>query len=76
MASSHDDYFCPLVRIHNNLSIQDELEILNLKVPIPKNESKRIKVLREAEILDTEEEQEYDRYTSLASRVFKVLLYN
>ncbi len=63
--------------IHDNLlhmiSPQDIEALQNLKVPIPKKEHKRINILRQCDLLDTPSEESYDRFTSLASRHFKVL---
>lgn len=45
---------------------------MKLKIPIPLNEKRRLRVLQEAEILDTVSEESYQRFTALASRIFKV----
>ena len=48
--------------------------IIVFMVHVPRNESKRIKVLKETKILDSaDNDEDYDRLTILASRVFKVL---
>ena len=58
-----------------DFSNKDKIALKNIKVPIPQNENNRLKYLREAKIFDSDEnDAEYDRYTSLASRIFKVLL--
>eukprot|EP01040_Poterioochromonas_malhamensis_P002996 gene2996-3183_t len=41
------------------------------KISIPLNEKRRLRVLHEAEILDTGSEESYQRFTTLASRIFK-----
>ena len=46
-----------------------------LSVPVPGDEFDRLKVLRQSEILDTKSDPEYDRYTSLAKRIFKVNIF-
>ncbi len=40
--------------------------------PIPKNERTRLKILYQTDLLDTKEEEDYDRYTSMAARLFHV----
>ena len=67
---------CPLYQVSlltkQEFSAEEIKTIKSLKVPVPDQESDRIKVLREAKILDTTSEDVYDRYTQLASRMFKV----
>jgi hypothetical protein len=55
-----------------NLSIDDLRTLNTLKVPLTIKEDKRVRTLREASLLDTDEEDCFDRYTALASRVLKV----
>ncbi|RYG93617.1 hypothetical protein EON65_58660 [archaeon] len=55
-----------------DLSLEDQQKIASLQVPLPPNEKKRMKILRQSFILDTPEEAVFDRYTSLAARHFKV----
>eukprot|EP01040_Poterioochromonas_malhamensis_P002997 gene2997-3184_t len=40
--------------------------------PIPKNEIIRLKILQQTDLLDTKEEENYDRYTSMAARLFHI----
>eukprot|EP01040_Poterioochromonas_malhamensis_P002999 gene2998-3186_t len=40
--------------------------------PLPTSESQRLKILRQTELLDSKEEESYDRYTSMAVRLFHV----
>jgi len=45
----------------------------NLNVPIPKNEQGRLQILKQTKILDSNtDDEEYDRFTLLAARIFKV----
>lgn len=46
-----------------------------LSVAAPAKEEERLKVLLEADILDSKNEEIYERYTTMASRIFKVLLF-
>lgn len=47
--------------------------VQNLTVPVPNNESYRIRVLRQTELLDSNpSDSDFDRYTSLAKRIFNV----
>lgn len=60
------------------LSVQltdvDTEKLSKLSVPIPQNEDKRIRVLRESAILDTSQSDEsYDRFVHICCRVFKVI---
>ena len=54
------------------LSQEDQDALALLKVPIPHCEHQRIRVLREARILDTPSEESYNRHAAFASRIFKV----
>lgn len=59
----------------DNLELTEyEKELLKqLTVPVPKDECYRINVLRQSELLDSDpRDSEYDRYTALAQRIFKV----
>lgn len=57
------------------LSPADENKISSLTVPVPDNEFDRIKILRQANLLDTNKEDGiYDRFTSLAKRIFNVIV--
>eukprot|EP01040_Poterioochromonas_malhamensis_P014035 gene14035-15503_t len=40
--------------------------------PIPKNEITRLNILHQTDLLDTKEEEKYDRYTSMAARLFHI----
>ena len=56
--------------------ILHESDVVLLKevtVPIPSNEGQRLQVLRQSKLLDSDpNDAEFDRITSLASRLFKV----
>ena len=58
----------------SNFLKDDVLKLAKLSVPIPRNELKRLKLLRESKILDKDNtrEEQLDRITSLAKRVFNV----
>ena len=43
-----------------------------LKVPIPKKEEDRLLVLRQCNLLDTQADESFDRFTSLCARLFKM----
>ena len=50
-----------------------EIETLTtLKVPVPNCENDRIKILKQTKLLDSEEDSSFDRFTSLAQRIFNV----
>lgn len=52
---------------------EDKKKLDALIVPITKNEIERIKTLRQTNLLDSAlSEEEYDRYTFLAARIFDV----
>jgi hypothetical protein len=52
---------------------EEGIKILNsLKVPVPKNEAKRLSVLWESMLLDSEPEDKFDRFTALIARILKV----
>ena len=56
-----------------SLSQSDVNLIHELTVPVPSNEQERIKVLREANILDSDtDDTGFDRFTSLCRRIFQV----
>lgn len=49
------------------------LELTISPVPVPSNECKRLKILKQSNILDTNTmDPEFDRFTSLAHRIFDV----
>lgn len=55
------------------LTVQDDIDLLHLRVPVPTKEPERMTVLRQAKILDTNpHEADFDRYTVLCARIFKV----
>ena len=58
-----------------DLTDHDKLKLKNeITVPLPIDEKKRLEFLREAKIFDTDENEEpYDRYTTLAARIFEVM---
>lgn len=51
---------------------EDNVALQQLTVPVPREEHKRLSVLRQCCILDTEPDEAYDRYTALCRRYFKV----
>jgi hypothetical protein len=59
--------------LHYELSSEDLLKLQLLEVPIPNSERERIKILRQANLLDSDpNDLAFDRLTRLASRIFKV----
>lgn len=56
--------------VSKTLELEEQKILQQLKVPIPSNELKRLRSLRETGILDSPAEEDYDRYTSLARRYF------
>eukprot|EP00981_Chlorochromonas_danica_P003048 scaffold607_cov160-Ochromonas_danica.AAC.21 len=55
------------------MTMQDDIDLLHLHVPVPAKERDRIKILRQTKILDSSsEEPSFDRYTTLCSRIFGV----
>ena len=68
---SYDDRFnMPL----DPILTEDDLRALeSITVPIPLNEGKRLKILRQSNLFDsTVLDPEFDRFTSLAHRIFEV----
>jgi hypothetical protein len=56
-----------------DLSDSDKELISELCVPVPSNESERIKVLRQTKLLDSNtSDPTFDRFTSLCQRLFDV----
>jgi hypothetical protein len=58
-----------------SLTLEDrsKLELLKQKWPVPKCESRRLQVLRETKLIESDDETEmYDRFTHLVNRLFKV----
>ena len=57
----------------NSLSNEDMRALENATGPIPLNEGKRLKILRQSNLLDsTIFDPEFDRFTSLAHHIFEV----
>ena len=57
----------------NSLSNEDMCALENAAGPIPLNEGKRLKILRQSNLLDsTIFDPEFDRFTSLAHHIFEV----
>ena len=54
------------------LTERDKQEISKLTVPVPDYENDRIKILRQTNLLDSEEDVSFDRFTALAQRIFNV----
>ena len=54
------------------LTVEDQEKLSKLLAPIPANESERLKFLRQTELLDSAEEQSFDRFTTLVQRLFQV----
>lgn len=50
----------------------DRRKLRGLKVPIPKKEEDRLLVLRQCNLLDTQADESFDRFTSLCARLFKM----
>lgn len=57
---------------NNPKTNNDQICLQQLNVPISTNELERLRILREIEILDTANEECFDRYASLARRYFDV----
>lgn len=55
-----------------DMSSRDEIELHELTAPLPTDESDRMRTLRELRILDSEDEECYDRYVSLIKRYFRL----
>ena len=54
------------------LTKDDKEALENLTVPIPECENDRVKILRQTKLLDSEDDSSFDRFTSLAQRIFNV----
>lgn len=55
------------------MTMQDDVDLLHLHVPVPAKERDRIKILRQTKILDSScEDPSFDRYTMMCSRIFGV----
>lgn len=58
-----------------SLTAEDRFVLSNLRVPVPHNEQKRIETLRQAKLLDSSlQESGFHRFTSLATRLFNVIV--
>lgn len=58
------------------ISAHDIAELSNLKVPISEGETERLVVLRQTGLLDSDEDDiSFDRFISLAQRIFNVSSY-
>lgn len=55
-----------------SITESDKITLSKLKVPLPINENTRITTLRQTNLLDSTQEEEFDRFTNLCSRVFDV----
>ncbi len=53
-------------------TLEDIVKLHELQVPVPAHELDRIQLLRQSQLLDTPPEEPYDRYVSMAARIFKV----
>lgn len=56
--------------INRQFTPEEMAKLQALTVPVPQRELERIIILREANLLDTADEESYDRYTSLVKRYF------
>jgi hypothetical protein len=69
--SIENDLICPIQDL-SELNDND-LELLrSINVPIPDFEARRLKILRQTALLDSDEDPAYDRFTRLVCRRFKV----
>jgi GAF domain-containing protein len=55
-----------------DVSESDQEKLDALKVPIPIQEHERLAIIRQCNLLDTPNDETFDRYVSLAHRYFKV----
>lgn len=63
----------PLTECDDQLSEQDSTILRDVVVPVSKNEGRRVKVLRECNVLDSNSlDEDYDRQTALLARILKV----
>eukprot|EP01033_Poteriospumella_lacustris_P020073 gene20073-14640_t len=56
----------------DRITEDDRQKLRGLKVPIPKKEEDRLLVLRQCNLLDTQADESFDRFTSLCARLFKM----
>lgn len=54
-------------------STNDEKKLRNVSVPLPNHERERVLLLRQCSLLDSEQDEAFDRFTNLAARCFEVL---
>lgn len=54
-------------------SENDEKKLGAVSVPLPSHERERVLLLRQCNLLDTEQDEAFDRFTNLAARCFKVI---
>lgn len=57
----------------NTFNEEDKQKLMKVTVPIPRGERKRLGVIRTTGLLFQKPEGFLDRYTSLVTRVFKVV---
>jgi hypothetical protein len=50
----------------------DVILLETISVPIPSNESERLKVLRQTTLLDSNSDKKFDQQTRMAARIFDV----
>jgi len=55
-----------------SLLAADKIRLEKLSVPVPPNEADRLYYLRESQLLDSERDPMFDRFCSLAKRIFDV----
>lgn len=65
----------PCEHLDPTLSDDDLRALQSITVPIPLNEGKRLKILRQSNLLDSDiMDPEFDRFTSLAHRILEVYI--
>ena len=63
------------VPLDSTLTDDDLRALESITVPIPLNEGKRLKILRQSSLLDSDiMDPEFDRFTSLAHRILEVYI--
>ncbi len=66
----------PLTECDEQLSEQDSAVLRDVVVPVSKNEGRRVKILRECNVLDSNHhDEDYDRQTALLARILKVCFF-
>eukprot|EP01033_Poteriospumella_lacustris_P019386 gene19386-14026_t len=56
----------------DTITEDDRQKLRGLKVPLPRKEEDRLLVLRQCNLLDTQADESFDRFTTLCARIFKM----